>query len=230
MSNESDSERDSERDSEKSFDEVYTNTTYTVYIRSQTTYTDHKYKPLLYFDRININLILADFDTQWEAKEFILDNGQRFTREFYGLHKQGCAFYMRRLATNNEYSHLEELEEEPGADLCWINRTFEYKNPTSCFSEYSYKMLLNEHFIYVSRDMAEALADHIVYHKSDGTIFYGSDRAHFDKCNAFYNEEWAPKNVEEFEAFNAKHNAGLKHPHRRNDIDVSNVEVSTQTV
>jgi hypothetical protein len=162
---------------------------YNVYIRSMTTYDDHYHKDLQYKNKLNIFKVVGFFLNNDAAQDWLLKNGKILTDSFYENYEQGCVFSIipqknlsKKLLENEGF---EDTFDE--TSLYFVNG----KHSAFVFSEESYKMVLNENFIYVSHDWGNPIPEYIRYIKEDGSIIIGDggNDEYFEKCLKDYFED-----------------------------------------
>jgi hypothetical protein len=166
---------------------------YDVYMRSMSVYTDHYLRHLQYENVLKINYKIKSFCSYKEAEEYLMRRGNEITKEFMEEKEQPCVFNIIK-EENNDY-YTEELDNK--FDLQIIP-----KYPTFAFNEEAYKMILNEQYIFVSRDWDYDIPKHYVYVKEDN-IKYGITKEHFEKVNnsVGYCEEDKEKLNKEFDEY-----------------------------
>jgi hypothetical protein len=147
-----------------------------------TTYTDHEFKNLLIYPELNYNAPLAFFTTFEEAEKYVLENGRAITKEFMDIHDSGCALYISPM---KNYDIKTDCMEDIRSDIYFIPR-----DPTYVFSKASYKMVMDENFIFYSRNHADENAQYITYLKKNGTIIKGSTNKEIKRCLELFNKHF----------------------------------------
>ena len=164
-----------------------------VYLRSMTTYDDHQLQNLQSDNPLRIFNALAFFNKVNDAEKYILKNGTTITKNFEKSYKEGCALcIIDQTNFNLVFDDLEDYLNIVNIDFC--NKPY----PTYVFSEKSYKMVMNEHLIFVSHDWMNPIPKWIKYIKTNGSIVIGCDKKHLLKVLKDFDEDSKSTYIEEY--------------------------------
>jgi hypothetical protein len=141
--------------------------------------------------------------TKNDAIRWVRKNGPRLVK---ALLDHDCEDVERSMHIKM-VSSFEDFDEDECEEYFYDNildnsAIYGNRQTSFAFSQETYKLLLDEHYEAVKQDVTDLPASHIVYIDANGAVVDGgTDKPHFERCNALYFEKNRAINLADFEKY-----------------------------